>query len=102
MSEPEYGSVQHGAETDLRELAIRSLRRKQAFKVHALVYALVNALLVVVWLAGAITTGDWFPWFVFPLFGWGIGLGVQGWTAYRGNELSESRIRAEMNRISGG
>jgi hypothetical protein len=101
MIEPEYGSSQSAAETDLRELAVRSLRRKQAFKIHALVYTLVNSLLIVVWLATGIASGVWYPWFIFPLFGWGIGLGVQGWTAYRGDELSESRIRAEMNRIAG-
>jgi hypothetical protein len=101
MSEPEFVSPQQAAETDLREMAIRSLRRKQAFKIHALIYTLVNALLVAVWLATGIASGVWYPWFIFPLFGWGIGLGVQGWTAYRGDGLSESRIRAEMNRIAG-
>ena len=47
---------------------------KRGFEIHALVYAIVmtglitlNALLI------AFTNGD-FPWAVFPLVGWGIGL----------------------------
>ena len=34
--------------------------------------------------------------------GWGIGVGIHGYVTYRGDELSEERIRAEMNRIAGG
>jgi hypothetical protein len=41
-----------------------------AFRVHLGVYLAVQALLVVTW---ALTSAA-FPWFVFPLLGWGIGL----------------------------
>ena len=109
MSQPVYGTPNGPAraagewsvEERLREQAVKNLRRRAAFRVHLLVYALVNLLLLVTWVTVAVAAGAWFPWFVFPLFGWGIGLGVHAWTTFRGDELSEERIRDEMNRIMG-
>ena len=49
--------------------ATRSARRRVVW-LHAILWAAVNLLLVVIWAV----TGAGFPWFVFPLFGWLIGL----------------------------
>ena len=49
--------------------AKRSARRRQV-ALHAIVWGVVNLMLVVVWAA----TGAGFPWFLFPLFGWLVGL----------------------------
>jgi hypothetical protein len=47
---------------------------KRGFKIHAGVYAVVmTGLIVLNALLIAFTDGD-FPWAVFPLVGWGIGL----------------------------
>ena len=43
---------------------------RAGFRIHATVYIAVQLMLVVVWA----TTGGGYPWFVFPLLGWGIGL----------------------------
>jgi uncharacterized membrane protein len=43
---------------------------RAGFRIHATVYLAVNLMLIVVWA----TTGAGYPWFVFPLFGWGVGL----------------------------
>lgn len=43
---------------------------RTAFRTHAAVFVMVNLLLVVIWA----TTSAGFPWFLYPLFGWGIGL----------------------------
>ncbi len=43
---------------------------RTAFRVHASVYLAVNLLLVVIWA----TTSMAYPWFLYPLLGWGIGL----------------------------
>lgn len=85
----------------LRQQAVRNLRRRAAFRIHLLVYLLINELLIVTWLTTGLTVGVWYPWWVFPVFGWGTGLAIHGWTAYRGDELSEDRIQAEMRRILG-
>jgi 2TM domain len=99
---PDPAAGEWSVEERLRRQAVRNLRRRAAFRVHLLVYALVSVLQVAVWLTVGIATGVWFPWWVFPVLGWGVGVAVHGWTAYRGDELSEERIRAEMRRIAGG
>jgi len=48
----------------------RRVRKIRDFYSHLVVYLVVNAILVVVWY---FTSGG-FPWFVFPLGGWGIGI----------------------------
>jgi hypothetical protein len=40
------------------------------FRIHASVFLAVNLLLVVTWFG----TGGGYPWFIYPFFGWGIGL----------------------------
>jgi hypothetical protein len=44
-----------------------------AFQWHARVFVLVNAFLIAIW---AITSGFGYFWPVWPLLGWGLGLGV--------------------------
>jgi hypothetical protein len=50
--------------------------QKLAFRVHLGVYLSVNVLLFVTWAltSGRGDGGIGFPWFLFPLLGWGIGL----------------------------
>lgn len=61
-----------------RELAERRRRRgkryRMGFRIHLRVYVAVQALLVVIWAVTATASGDWTPWFVYPLLGWGIGV----------------------------
>lgn len=58
------------------ELADRHLEREEArrgFTIHAIVYALVMTGLIIL----NLTVATEFPWAVFPLIGWGIGLAMQ-------------------------
>jgi hypothetical protein len=60
-------------DNDVRELAKRRVRRARArtgFLVHMMMYAIVNAGLILIWSLSETT----YPWFIWPLFGWGIGL----------------------------
>jgi hypothetical protein len=61
-----------------RERARKRVARgnRLAFRIHATVFVAVQALLIAIWAVIAITSDDSYPWFVFPLFGWGIGLAV--------------------------
>ena len=54
----------------LAEWQGRRSARRRVVAVHAVLWASVNLLLVVVWQV----TGAGFPWFVFPLMGWFVGL----------------------------
>lgn len=48
--------------------------QRRAFLAHAAVFACVQLLLFGIWLTVGLAGGGMFPWFVFPLVGWGIGL----------------------------
>ena len=58
-------------EEQIYELAKTRVEEKRGFFVHLTVYILVNIMLVLIWWFAA---GGGFPWFLFPLVGWGIGL----------------------------
>lgn len=49
--------------------------RKLGFRIHLFVYVAVQVLLVATWWFTS-DGGDVMPWFIFPLLGWGIGLGA--------------------------
>ena len=62
----------------LTEWTARRSARRRLVALHAILWAAVNLLLFVVWL----TTGAGFPWFVFPLFGWLVGLSAHAAGVY--------------------
>jgi hypothetical protein len=73
-----------------RKLMLR--KERQGFKVHAIIYAGVNAGLITI----NMLTVPQVPWFIFPLIGWGIGLaghyfGVRGYP----ERLEEDEMKAE-------
>ena len=53
-------------DSQLHELA----RKRVEFRSHLLVYCITNAALWVIWYL----TGSGYPWPIWPLVGWGIGL----------------------------
>ncbi len=79
----------------LRDRALERIAKKQEFHAHLLAYVLVNGLLVGIWAV----TGAGFFWPVFPLLGWGIGIGFQAWDAYRIGEPTERQIQREMEHL---
>jgi hypothetical protein len=82
-------------EQGLRDLAIQRLKKQHNFRAHLLIYTLVNAFLVAIW----VVTGHGFFWPIFPIVGWGIGVVMNAWDVYRSDEPTEERIRREMERI---
>ena len=59
------------SEEEIYELAKKRVEDKKGFFNHLTVYVLVNIVLIIVW---AFPSGRGFPWFLFPLCGWGIGV----------------------------
>jgi 2TM domain len=82
---------------ELREQAILQLKKKRDFRTHIFIYALVNAMLIVIWAV----TGAGFFWPVFPIVGWGIGVGANAWDVYARKPISEDEIRRETERLQG-
>jgi hypothetical protein len=91
----DVGTTESGLSSDLREEAIRSLRKKRDFRSHLVAYVLVNALLVVIW---AVTGADFF-WPIFPILGWGIGVAFNAWDVYGRRPITEEAIRREQDRL---
>jgi len=58
------------SEEEIYRQARKRVEEKKGFYVHFAVYIIVNIILVIIW---AITGAD-YPWFLFPLGGWGIGI----------------------------
>jgi hypothetical protein len=56
------------AEMAAREREARRIARRQWFWLHFAVFATTQVFLFVIWTLSDVD----FPWFVFPLFGWGI------------------------------
>jgi hypothetical protein len=79
--------------------AMKRVEEKKGFFVHLLTYVVVNAALVVIWL---MTSPGGYPWFIWPLFGWGVGLtfhflGV--WVFDRKTDWEQREIEREVARI---
>jgi hypothetical protein len=83
-------------EPDMRERAIKRLKKRRDFHGHVLIYTLVNAFLVVIW---AVTSPDGFFWPIFPIVGWGIGVIMNAWDVYFAEDFDEEDIEREIRHI---
>jgi hypothetical protein len=81
----------------LRDKAVRQLKKKRDFRGHLLVYVLVNAFLVVIWV---LTDPHGSFWPVFPIAAWGIGVIMNAWDVYGRQEITEEDIHREIGRLS--
>ena len=79
----------------LRDRAVKRLKKQRDFRIHLLMYVLINGLLVVIWAM----TGAGFFWPIFPIAGWGIGVAANAWDAYGRDVPTEAEIRREMDRL---
>ena len=90
-------------EQELRRRAEKRVEETQGFKANLTSYVLVNILIFIIWLVIALTNGGgaWYPWFLFPLLGWGIGVAFHAWSVYgdRYGEDHEKRVQKEMERM---
>ena len=81
---------------ELREQAIRAIKKKRDFKAHLVAYAIINAFLVAVWYM----TGAGYFWPGWVIGGWGIGLAFNAWDAYgrHSGAISEAEIQREIEK----
>ncbi len=91
------------SEEEIRKMAESRVAEKKGFFIHLTVYILVNAFLSIIWAVTSSVSGSWFPWFVFPLAGWGIGLLIHCLTVFAfpkaGGDWERKEIKKEMDRL---
>ncbi len=83
------------SEQELRKLAVSRLKKKRDFSTHVVIYVIVNAMLVGIWAV----TGAGFFWPVFPILGWGIGVGANAWDVSGRTPTTEAVVQRETERL---
>ncbi len=59
------------SEKELYEAARKRVEEKKGFFIHLAAYIIINLMLILLW---AFATGGGYPWFIWSLGGWAIGL----------------------------
>ena len=84
-------------DVELRRLAIRRADMKLAFRSHMMAYVVVNAGLVAIYVMTSF--GDYF-WPIWPMLGWGIGLGTHAVSVYtNGENVRDRLIEDELEKL---
>jgi 2TM domain-containing protein len=73
--------IERAAQRTEEEIRRRRRRRyarlnRKGFRIHATVFVAVQTLLVAVWALQWQLGGTGYPWFLYALAGWGIGLAI--------------------------
>jgi uncharacterized membrane protein len=86
---------------DLRARAEARVLAREGFRIHLLVYILVNALLVGLWIVQGADVHS--PWPLLVILFWGVGLVAHFWTVYVStDERRNAEIEKEMDRLKRG
>ncbi|HDR74233.1 MAG TPA: 2TM domain-containing protein [Methanoculleus sp.] len=84
---------------ELRKLARETAEEKAGFYTHFIIYIAVNLFVIAIWWA---TGGPGtFPWFIFMLFGWGIGVAAHFISVFRGQAYVVRMAEQEYRRLKG-
>jgi uncharacterized membrane protein len=79
-----------------REREARQILRRRAWYLHLAVYLAVQATLLGIWAL----SGGGYPWFLFPLMGWGIGLVAHGAAAFLLSHPDDIVLEREQRRLA--
>ena len=101
-----------------REQAIKQIERKRRFRVNVAVSGLGMAILVVIWAISEYNNAGGWPsqgfsqssgiadvwnmWIVYPLMAWVFFVAADGWLTYLRKPITESQIKREIERQTGG
>jgi hypothetical protein len=93
-----YGGEILPSDEELMRLARKRAEERFGFYIHFTIYVIVNLFLVAAWWF----TGDGFPWFVFVLGFWGIGLVAHGASVFMGSGMTKRITEREYQRLKQG
>ncbi|MEF8879990.1 MAG: 2TM domain-containing protein [Candidatus Thermoplasmatota archaeon] len=89
---------------ELREKAEKRAEEKIGFYTHLTVYIVVNLFLIIIWFFNG--GSSWFskgegvfPWFIFPLFGWGIGISAHFVGVFTGGDFKDKIAEKEYEKL---
>lgn len=83
---------------ELREKAEKRVTEKISLLSHLGAYVIVNAFLIVVWAL----SGAGYPWFLWVMLGWGIGLAFHTFNYFAGKRsdvVKEKMLQKEMEKL---
>ena len=86
------------ARAAFREREARQILRRRMFWMHLAIYAAVNAMLVGIWALA----GGGYPWFLFPIMGWGIGIVAHAASAFLLASPTDIVLEREQRRMARG
>lgn len=105
-------------EQQVRGLAVKQVERKRRFRMHAVSYAVVSIVLMIVWAISEYNNAGGWPssgfsesssirhvwniWIIYPVLGLGVVAAIDAWNTYGNKPINESEIRREMDRLTGG
>jgi hypothetical protein len=79
-----------------REREARQILKRRAFYVHLAVYLAVQVSLIGIWALA----GGGYPWFLFAILGWGIGLVAHGAAAFLMAHPDDIVLEREQRRLA--
>jgi hypothetical protein len=79
-------------ELALREREARRIARRQWFWLHFAVFGIIEIFLFVIWVLGDRS----YPWFIFPLFGWGVAVAAHAVYAFVVRDPEEIMVERAM------
>ena len=85
------------AELAAKEREANRIARRQWFWLHFAVFATTQAFLTLIWAL----SDETYPWYIFPLFGWGILIAAHGVYAFVVKAPEEIMIEREARRRDG-
>lgn len=79
----------------MRRRAIKRLEARRDFRIHASVYTVFMVFFTLIW----VVSGVGYFWPIWPMLGWGLGLGLHGLSLRWDNEPSEKEIADEAQKL---
>jgi 2TM domain len=82
--------------SDPRTAARKRLEERRGFIPHLIVFLVVNAGLIMIWVMNG---SDGLFWPAFPIIFWGVGLVLHAWNAFFSRPITESDVDREVERL---
>jgi hypothetical protein len=93
--------TQNLTEEEMQKIARQRVEAKKGFFIHLIMYVVINAFLVFIW--WFTSQGQGYPWFLWVLAGWGIGVIANAIAVFigpkHGSDWEAREMEKEMERM---